>query len=503
MPFGRAAVFVVIWVFLRTFFEGVLESHHFVGFTTFSYQTLLTYFLHFPLFYTCLFLILTIIIASLVKERIVMVTKVASLGLVLIIFVPLIDWILGRGFMITYPLRLGSYLVNFLNPAVSLTDIGVSPGQRLVIVLIAVLIGAYGYAKTNSWYRALSLGLVSLIVIILFGALTTLLAINQPERVFVPGGILYTDSQKYCALYTLLFSILLFIYLLLVNREFARSLLRALRLERMAFYGGLAIFGFGVSVSYTNMDFQFEIFNCLGLVAMFLSLAFGFWGLQVLNDIFDVDADRIVGKKNVVQPGVKREHYFGFSFFVMALALSYSLAVNFTAFLILFTYLLLGIIYSLPPVRLKRIPLLSTAIIAVAVVLAVAFGFSVYYGGRAMHAIPGRVLLPTLIAVTIGFVAKDIRHVEGDKANGVITVPVLMYRRDTFTGRFPVAVMISASYLVYVLFIPELLLGAMVFALITLLYTLFERRPEEIFYFFMLYLFVAYLFYTLVKLSRL
>jgi 4-hydroxybenzoate polyprenyltransferase len=503
MPLGRAAIFIASWVFLRIFFEGVLESHHFIGFATFSYQTLLTCFCHFPLFYVCLFLVLTIIIALLVKERIAEVTKVASIGLVLIIFVPLIDWVLGRGFMITYPLRLEPYLVNFLNPLVSLAPIGVSSGQRLVIVLISLFTGVYGYAKTNSWYRATSLGFLSLIVIILFGGLTTILAVNEPERVYIMGGILNTDSQKYCAFYLLIFSMLSFVYLLLFNREFVRSLYKALRLERMAFYGALAVFGFGVSVSYKNIDFEFGIFNYLGLATMFLSLAFGFWGLQVFNDIFDVDIDRMVGKKNALQSAIQRKHYYGFSFFLMAVALMYALAINFPAFLILITYLLLGIVYSLPPVRLKRIPFLSTAVIAVAVILAVAFGFTVYYGGRAVNAIPARVLLPTLISVTIGFVAKDIGHVEGDRINGVVTVPVLVYRRDTLIGRLPVALLISASYIVYTLFIPKLLVGATIFSLVTFFYTILEKRPEEAFYFFLLYLFGSYLFYVLIKLPPL
>jgi 4-hydroxybenzoate polyprenyltransferase len=499
----RALFFVFCWIFLRIFIEGVLEAHHSIGFASFSYKSLLTYFLHFPLFYASLFFLLVIIISALLKEPAGKVTKVASIGLGAIILVPLIDWSIGHGFMITYPLRLEPYFMNFLNPFVSLVHIGVSPGQRVVIVFISLLIAFYTYAKTSDYFRALGLFFLSLGVIIIFGGLTTLLAANHPERIFATGGILYTDTQKYCVLYLLLFSTLAFLYLFMLDRGFMRSVCKTLRLERMTFYGGLAIFGFGISLVYKGVRFQVGSFNYLGIMTMFLSLALGYWGLQVFNDLFDVGTDRMTGRNNPLLKGVKRENYRRFSMMLMALALCYAVIINFPASLILYAYLLLGILYSLPPVRLKRIPIVSTVVIAVAVILSIALGFSVYYGGQAINALPAKILLPTLLAVTLGFTAKDIGHIDGDKAHGVITLPVLLYKPGTFSGRLPIAGLVSVSYLIYAFFIPQVITGAVLFGTGTLLYTLFTKRTSELFYFVMLYLFGAYLFYMLIRISPL
>jgi homogentisate phytyltransferase/homogentisate geranylgeranyltransferase len=188
---------------------------------------------------------------------------------------------------------------------------------------------------------------------------------------------------------------------------------------------------------------------------------------------------------------------------LMALALCYAVIINFPASLILYAYLLLGILYSLPPVRLKRIPIVSTVVIAVAVILSIALGFSVYYGGQAINALPAKILLPTLLAVTLGFTAKDIGHIDGDKAHGVITLPVLLYKPGTFSGRLPIAGLVSVSYLIYAFFIPQVITGAVLFGTGTLLYTLFTKRTSELFYFVMLYLFGAYLFYMLIRISPL
>lgn len=503
MSLKRALLFILSWIFIRIFFEGVLEVSGRIGFSSFSYRTLLTYFVHFPLFYLGLFFLLILVIAGLTGEHVRKVTKVCSLGLASILLVPLIDWMVGHGFMITYPLRLGSYFIDFLNPTVSLVAIGVSPGQRIVAVLIALLICFYGYTKWRNVFRTFCLFLLSLVIIISFGGLTTLVAGNRPENVFVTGGILYTDTQKYCTIYILLFSVLSFAYICFFNREYYRVFIKAARIERIFFYGAMAVFGFGISSIQAGSALEVSFFNYLGIVTMFLSLAFGFWGLQVFNDFFDIDIDRIVDKNNPLLKGVTKKYYSIFGIFLMMMALCYAVIINFPAFLILLTYLLLGIVYSLPPARLKRIPVISTLILAVAVVLAIALGFSIHYGGRALNAIPAKILIPTVIAVTLGFIAKDIGHVEGDRAQGVITLPVLLYNPDTFTGRFPIAALVSASYLVYAFFIPQVLAGAVLFALVTFFYILLAKRTSELFCFSMLYLFGGYLFYTLIRLMPL
>ncbi|MBE0432724.1 UbiA family prenyltransferase [candidate division WOR-3 bacterium] len=494
----RRAVFLAAgWIFLRIFFEGVLEAGHRIGYTSFSYTMLLTYFVHFPLFYICLFLLLVLLISTITREKIERVTGAASAGLGSLLLVPLIDWFLHRGYLITYPVRAGPYLTGFLDPFTDLSRIGVSPGQRITIFLIAALTGIYGYYKKRSILRALALFAASLAVIVLFGGLTTILSGNQPENVFITGGILFTDTQKYGALYTVLFAAIVFIYLSRLETGHTRATLRAARPERMIFYGAMAVFGLGVSVANAGISFTPGVFNHLGVVMIFLSMVFGFWCLQGFNDIFDTGIDRIGGRNNPLLSGVPAWYHNSFCILLAALALCGALVVNFSAFLIMTAYLLLGVVYSMPPVRLKRVPVIATMTIAVAVCLSMGFGYSVYHGGRALNAIPGRILYPTLIAVTLGFTAKDIGHAAADRAGGVLTLPVLFYDRQKIRGRVPIALLISLSYLVYALFLPPVLPGAAICAASTLLYTLLVKETRESFYFAMLFLFGGYLFYTL------
>ena len=496
---GQAWFLVFCWVFLRIFFEGILESWHQVGFSVFSYRMLLTYFVHFPLFYFSLFILLVLLIALLLHESVANVTKAASIGLGFVLFVPLIDFFMGQGYTLTYPLRSGPYFMHFLNPFVSLVDIGVSPGQRITVVLISLLIGVYAFSKTEKFLRSIIVLFASLAVTIIFGGITTLLALGRPEFVYVAGGVLFTDTQKYSALYILVLSLLLFVYLFQFNRKFAGALLRNLRLERVVFYGGIAVFGFAISLPQRGVALDTDVWNYVGIAVIFLSTAFGFWSLQIFNDIFDADIDRIGCKKNLMVSGLSLKYCYSLCVFLFALSLCYALIINFSAFLVLFAYLLLGVIYSMPPVRLKRLPIVSTFIEAVAVCLCIGLGFSVYYGSRALAVIPGRFLIPTLIGVTLGFAAKDIGHVRGDRQNGVITLPVLLYDPSRLLGRISIALVVSCSYLVYAIFIKQSLPGAVICAACTFAYTVAVKKTSEIFYFLMLYIFSAYLFYVLTK----
>lgn len=495
-PLEYSLVFAGTWIFLRNFFEGVLEGFQRIGFSSFSYRTVLMYMVHFPMFYISLFLVLIIIISLVLNEKTEKVTGMASIGMVLLLLVPTIDWIVGQGYLITYPLRMEPYILGFLNPFVSIANIGVSPGQRIITVCIGLLIALYGYIKTKRLLKASILFLFSIATVILWGGLTTIIAGNHPGYVYVNGGVLYTDTQKYSTIYSLLFVIIFMIYCYMLNREQFRIVLESMRIERIIFYGFMSIFGYLIAMHQIAV-YQPNSFNPIGVLVLFLTTGFGFCAVQVINDFFDTTGDKISRKRNPLVKGISRKFYFMWGICLSLLSLIFAYIISFTSFLIIATFLLLGIVYSVPPVRLKRIPIVSTFILAIAVVLAMGTGFSVYYGNRALNAIPTSLLVPTLIAVTLGFTAKDINDLEADKQEGSITLAALLLSKKTFLGRLLYGIIISMSYIIYTFFIPGLVIGAFVCSIVTLAFTLFAKKSKEWFYFVVLYVFGLYLLITI------
>jgi 4-hydroxybenzoate polyprenyltransferase len=493
----RSFVFVVSWIFLRNFFEGVLGNFQRIGFISFSYRSVLMYSVHFPLFYLSLFIFLVILLTFITKESIARVTGIASYGFMLIIFIPLIDKCLG-GYLLTYPLRIAPYLYNFLNPFIDLGNIGVSPGQRIIIVCIAILIAVYVYIKTRSIAKSLLAALCGFVIIVFWGGLTTLLARNRPENYFLSGGFLYYDTQKFSAVYGLLLLPLCFIFWYLLDKKNFARILESMRLERMFLFGGMGIFGYLLAKHQVPM-MHINTFDPLAIALVFLILSLGFWTIQVINDFFDIKSDRIARKRNPLLEDGLRRYYAVWGITLAIFVLIYSLIVNYTTFLIMVTFILLGIIYSVPPIRLKRIPFISTFILALAVVLAVSVGFSLFFGGKALHMIPTPFLLATFIGVTLGFTAKDIHDRDADKQDHVYTLAVLFYKKDQWSQRLPMAFIIGFSYLVYAFFIPQILLGAVVWSLMTFSITLFVKKPKEWVYFLFVYTFGFYLFYIITQ----
>jgi 4-hydroxybenzoate polyprenyltransferase len=435
------------------------------------------------------------------KEEMKKVTAIAGFGMGLILLVPFIDAITG-GYLVTYPLRLEPYLVNFLNPFVSMSDIGVSPGQRIVVFLISCLIGIYGYIKTEKIITSIFLGLACFGVIVIWGGLTTFLAGNRPETIYVSGGILYTDSQKFAAIYMLLFIPILFLYCFLFGKHNFKLAISSTRFYRIVFFGGMGIFGFILGIHQKGIFFRGGVLDFAGILLIFLCPAFGFSAAQVLNDFIDIEGDRITKPRNPLIRGIERKYYVVWGVCLTTLCLAISSMINFSAFLIMIAFLMLSVIYSAPPVRLKRIPVISTFMLSVSVILILALGFSVFYGNRALNELPLAIIIPTLVSITLGFSTKDIKDLKGDKADGVLTLPGLLYE-DNLLGRLPMALIVGSSYLYYIIFIPTIAFGAVLCSCLTIIYTIFVQKKKELFYFIMLYAFGLYLLYTIVQLPPL
>ncbi|MGQ9533808.1 MAG: UbiA prenyltransferase family protein [bacterium] len=485
----NSIIFIAAWIFLRIFFEGTLEGFHAIGYTKFSYRSILMYFVHFPLFYLSTYLLITILISILTHQDIIKVTHITSLGLGLLIFVPIIDTIICEGCFITYPSRLERFYLHFLNPSTSLIDIGVSMGQRIVILCICFLSSFYAYIKTKKIIKSVILFFVVLLTILLMGSITTLLAGNHPERVFVSGGILYTDTQKFAAIYSVIFIVVLLIYLYLVDKNDFKFFVSSLRVERMAFYGVLGIGGYILSRHQSEIVHRLDFFNLLGMLIIFMCPAIGFSALQILNDFFDVHGDMISKPRNPLVHGIKNKYYIFIGGAFVIITLTFSVILSYQGFLIMLSFLLLGVVYSVPPVRLKRFPFISTFVLAIAVVLSIGFGFSVVYYEYALNQIPQSLIYALLFGVTLGFTAKDIYDINADKDNGIITIPVLLYKNDTLLGRLPMALIISSGYLLFGISVHKVLSWSIFAAVITFLYTLFNRRLQEWFYFLFLFLF--------------
>jgi 4-hydroxybenzoate polyprenyltransferase len=86
----------------------------------------------------------------------------------------------------------------------------------------------------------------------------------------------------------------------------------------------------------------------------------------------------------------------------------------------------LAFLYSADPLRLKRLPIIATALAAVASLLIFFAGFIVFSTEKNISALPNAIPLLLFFAYLAIIPIKDFKDIAGDAADGVRTLPVIL-----------------------------------------------------------------------------
>jgi geranylgeranylglycerol-phosphate geranylgeranyltransferase len=149
-------------------------------------------------------------------------------------------------------------------------------------------------------------------------------------------------------------------------------------------------------------------------------------GANVINDIFDVDIDRI-NKPQRALPARKLSRSEALAYFITVYLAGWVVAalINVSMFLIAFSVGILLIFYS---IRFKRTILLGNLVVSFTT--AVAF----VYGGLAVDRIK-ETLFPAVFAFLFHFgreIIKDLQDIDGDRQAGAVTFAVKYGHRPSF-----------------------------------------------------------------------
>jgi len=265
------------------------------------------------------------------------------------------------------------------------------------------------------------------------------------------------------------------------------SFLKKLSFETLRIYLFLHYFfllsgGYLISIFLKEYKFQnfFEFF-----ITSF-SLFLLFQSALILNDYFDKEGDRYVRKTNpFFYEYNKKEVIFYFLFFVISSLIlsSFSLRV----FLIFLFSHILHIIYSVPPIRLKKYFPLNLLILGIAAFFSFMMGFGINLPYKEL---PLKIYLLIFLALTPAISFRDLLDFEGDKILGVKTLPTLF---GIEKGKNYSAFLILYSYLIVPLILKFFLLYLISIPLGIL--SFFEIKKEmmnqlKIFNYYFLFLFI-------------
>jgi 4-hydroxybenzoate polyprenyltransferase len=238
-----------------------------------------------------------------------------------------------------------------------------------------------------------------------------------------------------CALFALV-CLALTVAVFVQDRRQGAALLRNLRWERALHYVGML--ALGVYMSGTNH------FNPWVLLTASLVICLA-WGSAVAsNDVVDREIDCISNPDRPLVKGIWSPRAFGWLALVQGmLAITGGFCINLHFVAAIAIYLLIAVVYSIPPLRLKRYLGLSTGLIACASLVMVVAGF-VCTGERTWAQFPKPVAAFFLLTLTCGVNFKDIKDFEGDRRDGIWTLVTWLGLRR---GKMATAILAAISFL--------------------------------------------------------
>lgn len=490
-------------IFIRNSVESLIEYHKLPDITPFDL-------LHVPVFFLSVLLAVIIILHLFSGTGIVKASKTSLMFFPLILLPVVIDFVpslksAGQA-VYTYNYIFEApwpKFLNFFNPFYQITDFPNS--LRLEIALVTLLSFIYLFAKTKKAGRSAGGAFLVYAICFGYGALPAFI-INGFNLIAYPllkflykGPVGAMMDENVIVIFQLAGLVVLTAvwYFRYDVRKF-RAIAANLRWDRSVHYLFLAVLGLRLANPSVGLE---DMFVIIRIFAMLAALYFAFQHAVVMNDIEDFACDQLSNTNRPLVRGViEREEFLAIGNVFLAFALLFAFWVSQMCFMTILLYVALAYIYSVPPFRMKRYLIFSVLILGAEAFLSFLLGqasFSPAGESLKINAAAGWLVF---LMICLGESVKDLKDVEGDRADGVSTLPVLMGMKD---ARLMIGCLVAIGYLLTPLFLvpqyayPALTVFAFLFGGISFWYINQPNARER--YIFLLYFAYGALLLILLK----
>lgn len=255
----------------------------------------------------------------------------------------------------------------------------------------------------------------------------------------------------------LIYSLMLFgvsvIYLYREYKEKFLAIIKNSRPPQLIYHFGLFFVGMGIFVAFKGATPEITLFNLSALALLVISIA-GSWIASVtVNDIEDEKIDQ---KTNPNRPFIKKvfalEEYRKIGRAIFLVSVIFAAFVSLKIALLLAAYQAIAFLYSSWPLRLKRFPFVSTFVSAMASLMILFSGFILVSPEQSIKNFPNSIIVLLVIGFTLSLPIKDFKDIEGDRQEGVFTIPVFFGEQ---WGKIIIGGGIFLSYLLSVILLNE------------------------------------------------
>lgn len=383
-------------------------------------------------------------------------TKAANFllsGFIIILTPPIIDAIVfrGRNFWSFYEFDgFVGLLKRYSTLFGDTPDMGITYGTRIEVVVVVLALGLYAFLKSHRVAKAFLTSLIAYTILFILGTFPSWLtlgimvfqksffAINQndvaalfltPENIFARNLADFRSvlNVKMSIIYGALLVFLVGITLWREYPNYFVAILRNARFPQLVYHGGLLFTGMGAAFIFTGAEPGLDFFHIVGAFVLLASVESAWLASVVVNDCYDTRIDKETNpSRPLIENSIPLPLYkiFGVLFFITSLILSG--IVSFSAMLILFGYQAVAWLYSAPPFRLKRFPIVATIFAAFAGLLILVIGFLVVASANELSLFPLPLFFFLFAAYVISLPVKDFKDIKGDALDYIYTIPVLL-----------------------------------------------------------------------------
>lgn len=286
--------------------------------------------------------------------------------------------------------------------------------------------GFFQYLKTNG----IKFYVLFLIwpVIFVFALAPYLLKWYFADVISDPVYAVITPSN--IVLLSLPFLILFYAYL--TNQRVLIAMIRDARYLRILHY--LLMLLLGVALGFQNNPYEIRQLILINPEIMFnilmclFSIVFACLYAIIVNNIADKEIDAISNRDRPLIKGVFQvKTYERVGFLCLFLAMFYSFWIDARALILVSFFMASYFLYSSPPFRLKRIPVLSKLVISLNSIVMAVLGYLLINGE--VQDFPNVIYYVYLFLFTIAASVIDLKDVDGDAAAGILTLPVWLGER--------------------------------------------------------------------------
>ena len=373
IPFGYFILTFLSAVTLRNLFEQLLPANAIQS--NFSSQLF-----HYYLSYSCIALSLIILFRMATGESMARISRVILPSFIILNIVPLIDGIVsiyGRGYTIGYvfpgdPIPLWQRFLTFFGPSGGIGKPGATPGIRVEIGLVLLASSLYFSIKGLNGKKNLLWCVLLYALFFFYYVLPCFIA----GFLQIFGISYHRDVSLLINFHLLLLFFLAFGLAFLGQRSYWLALMRDSRILRVLHYELMFFIGLALAARLGDSQVDWDQQRLFAIVFVVIAILSACFFSLMTNNLADLTIDAISSPdRPSVSGAIPLAQYRRMPWFFLGGAFLYSWMADFSAFFTMAAFVSAYYLYSMPPLRLKRIPVLSKLCIVFNSLLLIALGF--------------------------------------------------------------------------------------------------------------------------------